>query len=163
MVSGTPGKEDTMRLSEYRTILDDNRLPQVQEVRRHNVQNSQLCTAEDVAIIAHDIFGNSADEAVWIFCVDCKCRLIGAFEASHGSLTTSIVDARSIFQKALLLNACSIFLCHNHPSGDVVPSQADTEATSQIQQAGRIIGVSLLDHVIIGNGYYSFRNEGLIQ
>lgn len=150
-----------MKLTEYKTILDDSRLPMVQEVRRHNVQGAQMLKADDVALIAYDIFGSSADEEVWLFCVDTKCKLIGAFQASHGTVNCSLLDARGIFQKALLLNAVSIFLCHNHPSGDVTPPQPDIDATNQIKQAGEILGIRLLDHVIIGRGYYSFREEGL--
>lgn len=151
-----------MKVQEYKVVLDEQRLPMVAEVVKHGYQGSRVVNSEDVARIAGDIFGNSADEETWLFCLDNRCRLIGAFQVSHGTVNVSICNPREIYQKALLLGAVSVVLCHNHPSGDVTPSKTDIEATRKVAQAGELIGIQLVDHVIIGDGYASMREQGVL-
>ncbi|WP_308415522.1 JAB domain-containing protein [Sporanaerobium hydrogeniformans] len=80
---------------------------------------------------------------------------------SIGSLSASIVHPREVFKVAILSNAYSILLAHNHPSGDTTPSQEDIKLTKRIKNASDIMGISLLDHLIIGSdGYYSFKENG---
>ena len=79
-----------------------------------------------------------------------------------GSLNSSIVHPREIFKRAVLQNAASIIICHNHPSGDPAPSQEDIDTTKRIYDAGKILGIELLDHVIIGdNKYTSLKEKGV--
>ena len=81
---------------------------------------------------------------------------------STGSLNSSIVHPREIFKRAVLQNAASIIICHNHPSGDPTPSQEDINTTKRIYDAGKILGIELLDHVIIGdNKYTSLKEKGV--
>ena len=89
-----------------------------------------------------------------------KNKVIGVFEISHGNVNSSIVGTREIFQKALLANAVSIILMHNHPSGDPSPSREDIEVTRRIVEAGKIIGIQVLDHIIIGDRYSSLKEKG---
>ena len=89
-----------------------------------------------------------------------KNRIIGVFEISHGSVNSSIVSAREVFQKALLANAVSILLMHNHPSGDPSPSREDIEVTKRLVEAGKILNVQVLDHIIIGDSYVSLKEKG---
>ena len=85
------------------------------------------------------------------------------FELSHGNVNSSIISVREMFQKALLANAVSIALIHNHPSGDATPSKADIDVTKRAVEAGKLIGVEVLDHIIIGNpGYTSLKERGNI-
>ena len=83
---------------------------------------------------------------------------------SEGGMTSTMVDARVIFKRALEINgATKIVLAHNHPSGNLTPSQADKTLTQRMKEAGKLLDIELLDHVIVGhNQYYSFADEGLI-
>jgi len=80
---------------------------------------------------------------------------------SHGGITGTIADPRLIFKKALEIEAVSIILCHNHPSGNLRPSRADEELTLKIREGAKYLDIKLLDHIIVGDeGYFSFADEG---
>lgn len=82
---------------------------------------------------------------------------------SKGGLTHTIVDPRIVFAKALEVQATSMVLCHNHPSGSLRPSRADEEMTERIKNAGKLLDIQVIDHLIVSDeGYYSFADEGLI-
>ena len=102
-----------------------------------------------------------AEERMYIIALSTKGDVIGYIEHSKGSLNSSLVDVAGIFKFALLCNACSIILTHNHPSGSTTPSQEDIEVTRRVKDAGNLLGVPLLDHIITtptGNSY-SLRNN----
>ena len=106
-----------------------------------------------------------AEEVFIMVTVDTKHRVTGIFEVSRGSLSSSLVHPREVFKRALLMNAAGIFVAHNHPSGDVIPSTDDTATTKKLKKAGEVLGVQLLDHLIIGDTperYYSFREAGIL-
>lgn len=86
--------------------------------------------------------------------LDPRNKVIGVNTVSIGSLNASLVHPREVFKPAILTNAASIILVHNHPSGNPEPSDADIEVTKQINEAGKILGIELLDHIIIGRGKY---------
>ena len=95
--------------------------------------------------------------------LDGKNRIICMDVVSVGSLNQSIVDMRSVFQTACLSAAAAIICIHNHPSGDTTPSSEDISITRRLKEAGEIMGIRLLDHVIIGSGeYLSFVERGLL-
>lgn len=101
------------------------------------------------------------EEYMYMVCMNTKLEMIGVFEISHGNVNSSIVGAREVFQKALLANAVSIALIHNHPSGDPTPSREDVEVTKRLVEAGKIVGVQVLDHLIIGRpGFASLKEKG---
>lgn len=92
-----------------------------------------------------------------------KSRLIGETNISKGTVNASLITPRELFIEALQKNAVSIVLMHNHPSGDPTPSREDMLITKRILDAGALIGIELLDHIIIGNNQYmSFREEALL-
>ena len=92
-----------------------------------------------------------------------KNRLIGLNTVSIGSLTASVVHPREVFKPAILGNAAAVILCHNHPSGDPAPSQEDRVLTKRLVEAGKLLGIDILDHIIVGDGrYFSFADEGLL-
>ena len=93
-----------------------------------------------------------------------RASKINHFEImSRGGLTNTIVDPRLIFLKAIEVQATSIVLCHNHPSGNLTPSRADEELTARLKSAGMLLDIKVLDHLIVSNeGYYSFADNGLI-
>ena len=91
-----------------------------------------------------------------------KTKLIGETIISKGTVNAAIISPRELFIEALQKGAVSIILLHNHPSGDPTPSKEDIIITKQIQEAGELLGVNLLDHIIIGNNcYVSMREKKL--
>lgn len=102
------------------------------------------------------------EEYMYMICLNTKLMMTGIFEISHGNVNSSVVGAREVFQKALLANAVSIILMHNHPSGECTPSREDIKVTERLKEAGNIIGVDVLDHIIIGNEYCSLKEKGYL-
>jgi DNA repair protein RadC len=83
---------------------------------------------------------------------------------SQGGITGTIVDPRLIFKRALEIDAVSLIVCHNHPSGSLRPSKADEALTSKLCEGAKLLDIKLLDHIIVGDGgYYSFADEGLLK
>ena len=90
-------------------------------------------------------------------------EILGIIDLSTGGVTGTVADPKLIFVAALKANACSIIISHNHPSGNLKPSQADEQLTQKIKYAGQLLDIRLFDHIIISSeGYYSFADEGLI-
>jgi len=90
-------------------------------------------------------------------------RVLGIYEASTGGVSGTVVDPKLIFIAALKLNANSLIISHNHPSGNLEPSEADKRVTQKIKEGATILEMRLLDHIIISTeGYYSFADEGLL-
>ena len=89
-------------------------------------------------------------------------RVLGCLKLSRGGLTGTVVDLRILYGTALKAMASGIIIAHNHPSGNLKPSDADRELTSQIKQAGKLLDITLLDHLILGTegDYASFADEG---
>lgn len=99
------------------------------------------------------------EENLWLITLDTKNNITGIFTVSTGSLNASIVHPREVFKRAVLQNAASIIICHNHPSGDVTPSREDINITKRLYEAGKILGIELLDHIIIGDNKYTSLKE----
>ena len=98
-----------------------------------------------------------------ILCLNTKNKMVGVHTISIGSLNASIVHPREVFKAAILNNASRIICLHNHPSGDPEPSKEDIEITRRLVEAGEIIGIEVLDHVIIGEQrYLSMKERGLM-
>jgi DNA repair protein RadC len=90
-------------------------------------------------------------------------RIIGVYEVSTGGITGTVADPRLILAAALKSLSVSIVLCHNHPSGNLIPSRADEQLTRKIKEAAAFHDITVLDHVIItSEAYYSFADEGLL-
>jgi DNA repair protein RadC len=95
--------------------------------------------------------------------LDTKNRLIKMVTISIGTLNSSIVHPREVFRAALAANASAIIVGHNHPSGDLTPSPEDRNVTLRLAEAGKILGIDLLDHLIIGDGkWISMRERGML-
>ncbi|MCH4198728.1 MAG: DNA repair protein RadC [Clostridium tyrobutyricum] len=110
------------------------------------------------------IFLENADrEEFMICCLDNKNKPTLINIVSIGSINKSIVHPREVFKAAILSNAASIMLFHNHPSGDIEPSNEDINITGRLKKCGDIIGINVIDHIIIGDReYYSFKEKGLL-
>ncbi len=90
-------------------------------------------------------------------------RALGIAQVSHGGISGTVADPKVIFQHALKANASSLILLHNHPSGNTQPSEADIHLTKKLVEGGKLLDISVLDHLIVTtDGYYSFADEGLI-
>lgn len=106
---------------------------------------------------------NLKKEIVKIVLLDPKLHYIKDLTISEGSLNASIVHPREVMIPAIRESAASFALIHNHPSGDSTPSQQDFEITHRLNQTGKIVGIKMIDHIIIGgNGFFSFADEGLL-
>jgi len=105
-----------------------------------------------------------AVEKMWAVYMDNKMVVVGYTEISSGTLSESLVHARNVFQGALLTNAAGFILAHNHPSGVLTPSKEDVTVTRRLREAGDMMGIRLIDHVIVGESgfYYSFKEEGMM-
>ena len=115
--------------------------------------------ASAAALVA--LLQDEPGEVFAILCLSTKHRAIAYHEVSRGTLDATLVHPREVFKAALLSNAASIILTHNHPSGDPTPSPDDHQLTRRLVDAGRLIGVDVLDHIIVGDGrYFSFREGG---
>lgn len=102
-------------------------------------------------------------ENMKLLMLNTKSKLIGETDISKGTVNASLVSPRELFIEALEKNAVSIILLHNHPSGDPTPSTNDVLVTKRVKEAGELIGIELLDHIIIGNNcYVSFAEQKLL-
>jgi len=136
----------------------------VSVVREHTNRYPKIESSINVREIAQQFLEDAATERMLVFFVDAKNRLTGFTETSVGSLNVSIVHPRDTFRAAVIQGASAIILAHNHPSGDTTPSREDREATKRMVQAGNILGIRVLDHVIIGdNDHYSFADACMMD
>lgn len=120
-------------------------------------------TPETIARYYMEDMRHRKEEHMKLLLLNTKARLIGETEVSKGTVNASIVSPRELFIEALQKNAVSIILLHNHPSGDPEPSREDILITKKVQEAGWMIGIELLDHIIIGNNcYVSLKEKGYI-
>lgn len=102
-------------------------------------------------------------EKFWILLLDQANNVIRSMEVSEGGVSGTVADPKKIFRLALEGNASNIILCHNHPSGQLKPSDADLRITDKLKKSGEMIELKVLDHIIIGHDkYYSFADEGIL-
>lgn len=100
------------------------------------------------------------EEHMYMLAFNSQLDVSGFFHISHGTVNMSVASPREIFLRSVLCNATGIVLVHNHPSGNPAPSQEDRLTTQRIRQAGKLMEIQLIDHIIIGAGcYYSFREN----
>ena len=124
----------------------------------------RLVTPAQVAAYLMPLFGGHRVERFGVVLLDAKRRLIRAAILSVGSLDTSVIHPRELYRAALLASASSIVAFHNHPSGDPLPSPEDIMLTSRLLQAGQVMGIELVDHIILGDGrWYSFKDAYRLQ
>ena len=129
-------------------------------VRDGQAEATAITCPDDIVLCLTDIATADREHVVCLY-LDCKNKPIGKHVISIGNLNASLIHPREVFKGALLANAHSIILAHNHPSGDVTPSRDDTKITQRIARAGALLGVALLDHVILSpdGTFYSYQNE----
>jgi DNA repair protein RadC len=122
-----------------------------------------LSSPSESADLLRSILQDEPAEVFGILCLTTKNRVIAYHEVSRGQLDATIVHPREVFKAALLANAASIIVAHNHPSGDPTPSTDDYQLTRRLISAGEILGIRVIDHIVIGDGtHVSLRESGLI-
>jgi len=134
--------------------------------RRAGIQHSDkipVKSSETVFSLFHPLLGDLDHEEFWLLMLNRANRVLGRFKVSQGGLSGTVIDTRIILKKALDNLASSIIVCHNHPSGNNQPSDADVKITEKLKKAAEMLEIKLLDHVIIADkSYFSFADEGLI-
>ena len=104
-------------------------------------------------------------EHFMVFMLDTKLKVIGFSDISKGAVDTALVHPREVYQPAMITAKCAgIIVAHNHPSGDPTPSQEDIMVTDRLADAGKLLGIPLIDHIVVGDGkYVSLADEGYIS
>jgi len=128
-------------------------------------EQPQLRSSLDAATLFRRFLGNVDREHFMVAMLDRKHRLIGINLVHVGTIDGALVNPRDVFKPALLCNAVAIVLCHNHPSGDCQPSREDRTLTQRLKDAGKLLDVTVLDHIILGDGtnqYLSFADENFL-
>ena len=153
------------RMIKYKTRLTENKRVALEKEVSMNYPDLEtfIKSPEDAANVGRTFMRihEEPEEYMYMICLNTKNRVIGVFEVSHGTVNSSVVGVREIFQKALLANAVNIILMHNHPSGNPDPSNEDIKMTKRATEAGELLGVQLLDHIIMGDRkYVSLKEKG---
>lgn len=119
---------------------------------------------EDGAKVAANFIGDEDREVFFVMCLNTKNRIVAVHRCHVGGLNASIVMPREVFKSAILNNCASIIVSHQHPSQDVTPSREDIDVTKRLVEAGRILGIEVLDHLIVNASfeYYSLKEKGHI-
>jgi DNA repair protein RadC len=121
------------------------------------VEKIHLSCPQDVAEFLMPRLRYAVKEQFIVILLNGKNKVVGTEVISEGSLSSSVVHPREVYASALLHHAAAIMVAHNHPSGDPKPSDEDREITSFLAQSGKVLGIPLVDHIVIGDGtYYSF-------
>ena len=131
-----------------------------------NERPKVVCAQDAEAIFAKAWDKNKIDllEQSKVLLLNRANKVLGIYNCSSGGITGTVMDIRLVFVAALKANATSIILAHNHPSGNLTPSVADISLTEKFNQAGKMLDIQVLDHLIISSGgYYSMSNEQLYQ
>lgn len=123
----------------------------------------QIKSSQDVAGIFQPLLSDLSHEEFWVLFLNRSNKVIDRMKISQGGISGTVTDIRIIMKKAVENLASGIIVCHNHPSGNLTPSESDTNITRKIRDAGNLMDIQLLDHLIISDrDYYSFADNGLL-
>lgn len=126
-------------------------------------QQTVIRQPADVVSLLMPRFQQLSQEEFWVITLDTKNKVLSIDEVFRGSLNASIVHPREVFRRAISRSAAAMIVAHNHPSGDPTPSREDIEVTRRLVEAGKIIGIEVLDHVVFGDGKtVSMKEKGLV-
>jgi len=154
-----PAKPRTLKLKQIKAVYET--LTIKEEVGSYLLPFTRYISPDQV-FATFGFLRQETKEYFFALHLDGKNRICCVDEVSVGSLNQSIVHPREVFKTALLSSAVAIILLHNHPTGDPTPSREDIEITRRLREAGDIIGIRILDHIIIGDSHVSFVNQGLL-
>jgi len=125
-------------------------------------QNRTINSPHDALELIEPFLQDEDRECFLVVCLDTKNQPTAINVVSIGTLNSSLVHPREVFKVAILANANGVILSHNHPSGDPTPSHEDKEVTNRLIEAGKVLGIEILDHVVIGSNhrYVSLKERG---
>jgi len=127
------------------------------------IESAKIRSSNDVYSIFNPLLADLTHEEFWLLYLNRSNKILSRHKLSQGGISGTITDVRLIIKKALELLASSIIICHNHPSGNLDPSEADNRITQKIKEAAGYFDISLLDHIIVtDNGYYSYADNGAL-
>lgn len=115
------------------------------------------------AELAERLLDGDERESFLVFLLDIRNKVIGYVEAAKGGIDNCPVDLRMVFREAVHVGASAVIVAHNHPSGDTTPSSEDIALTRRLEKAGELLGIPVLDHVVVGDGYYSFAEHSRMK
>jgi DNA repair protein RadC len=123
----------------------------------------QIKCSKDVFDLLSPVLSDLPHEEFWILFLNRSNKVINRMKLSQGGISGTVTDVRMVMKRAIEYLASGIIVCHNHPSGNLNPSESDTRITQKIKEAGNIMDIQLLDHLIISEKeYYSFADNGLL-
>lgn len=164
------GRRNFEDLSKYKGIGEAKAISilAAMELGRRRNQSSALemdkiTCSNDVANYLRPLMGDLDHEEFWVLFLNRQNKVTDKQKLSQGGITGTVIDVRLVLKKALEKHATSIIIGHNHPSGNLDPSEADRKITRQLKEASAVMEIPLLDHLIITQtGYFSFADEGLL-
>ena len=126
------------------------------------VELKKVTSSKVIFEIMQPIIGELPHEEFWIIYLNNSNKVISKSQLSKGGITGTLVDVRIVFKTALEMGATALILCHNHPSGTLIPSDADKQITKKLKLAGESLEIKVLDHLIVTEtSYFSFADEGI--
>ena len=163
------GKLSMASLIEYKGIGEAKAISIIAALelgRRRRTEDAvelvKITSSKAIFELMQPIVGELPHEEFWIIYLNNSNKVLSKSQLSKGGITGTLVDVRIVFKKALELGATALILCHNHPSGTLVPSEADKHITKKLKLAGESLEVKVLDHVIVTeNSYFSFVDSGI--
>ncbi len=142
-------------------------IKRIQLVREGRIENERISSSSAAISLVkryYESFDDDDQEHFGIVMLDTKNNPLGIVKITTGTLDASLVHPREVFKPAIVQGCSSIVLFHNHPSGDPAPSREDFAVTKRLEEVGKIIGIEILDHIVIGNGTLegiSIRERGI--
>ncbi|PRZ21076.1 RadC family protein [Flavobacterium granuli] len=126
------------------------------------VELIKITSSKMIFEIMQPLIGELPHEEFWIVYLNNSNKILSKSQLSKGGITGTLVDVRLVFKNAFEMGATALILCHNHPSGTLVPSDADKQITKKLKSAGESLEIKVLDHLIVTeNNYFSFVDEGI--
>ena len=128
--------------------------------------NELIQTANDAIFLMQKELRNCDRETFCVLHLNAKGKPLSMSVVSVGSLNSTLVHPREVFKASILSNAAAVIFMHNHPSGDLTPSEDDKRTTKQLEKAGKILGIRVVDHIIVGENkenYYSFHANDILN
>lgn len=123
----------------------------------------KVSSSKDVYAFFKPLLQDSSYEEFWIMLLNRGNKIINSICISQGGLSGTVADPKKIFKTALEQYAASVILCHNHPSGNIKPSESDIRLTQKLKKAGSFLDLPVIDHIILGDdSYFSFADEGML-
>lgn len=142
-----------MNITKYSTMLNEKRTVQLVEEAESEYDEGDLNSPEKIARMLNQLYGldMQTEEYVYLIAFNAKYRPIGVFELSHGVVNASQISPREVFMKAVICNATSVVIAHNHPSGDPTPSDEDKAVYGELLKASEVLCIYVADFIIVGD------------